>query len=408
MRYEVPPTAGLPLRLTDLWRRGAVSFAAALSEVLGVPDPQIECSGTACLIIALSALREGSSRRTIIIPAYTCPLVPLAIAHCGLKVRLCDNAPGHFDFDMNRLQALCDSDTLAVVPTHLAGRVADVKAAKRCADNVGAWVVEDAAQALGATSDGISVGMLGDIGFFSLAVGKGLSLFEGGVLVARDAQMRAALRRVADRMIQSDLPREILRSVQLLGYGALYRPRLLAWVYGSPLRRALAHGDWVAAAADQCSGDIPLHRIGAWRQLVGAQALTRLRTFQSELATRAASRVEQLKSIDGVSVLGDWLGAVGTWPLLVVWFESPLVRHAILTSLWPAGVGVGVLFARPLTDYAFLRSIVPSDSVPRACDFAARTITISNSAWLDNARFERIVRGIRQLDAGDRPHAEAC
>ena len=397
MHYEVPPTAGLPLRLADLWHRSAVHFGTALSEFLGVPDPQIECSGTACLIIALRALRECCSRRTVIIPAYTCPLVPLAIAHCGLKVRLCDTAPGHFDFDMNRLQALCDHDTLAVVPTHLAGRVADVKAAKRCADRVGAWVIEDAAQALGAKADGASVGMEGDIGFFSLAVGKGLSLFEGGVLIARDTQMRAALRRVAARQIKSDLPMEILRSVQLLGYGALYRPRVLRWVYGAPLRRALARDDWVAAAADQYASDIPLHRIGSWRQAVGVQALTRLQTFQSDLMTRAAGRVEQLQRIEGVSVLGDGLGAQGTWPLLVVRFESPVVRHAVLTTLWPLGVGVGVLFAHPLTDYGFLRSIVPSDSVPHALDFAARTVSISNSEWLDDVRFERIVRSIQQL-----------
>lgn len=399
MRYEVPPTAGLPIRLNDLWRRGAVSFAAALSDFLGVSSPQIECSGTACLIIALTTLRDASARRTVIIPAFTCPLVPLAIAHCGLKVQLCDTAPGHFDFDMERLQALCDHDTLAVVPTHLAGRVANVKAAKHCADNVGAWVVEDAAQALGATSDGISVGVQGDIGFFSLAVGKGLSLFEGGVLIARDAQMRLALRRVADRMIHVDLAQEILRSFQLLGYGALYRPRLLAWVYGSPLRRALARGDWAVAAADDCSRDIPLHRVGTWRQSVGAQALCRLRTFQSELTNRAASRVEQLKSIEGVSVLGDGLGAEGTWPVLVVRFESQFVCRAVLTALWPAGVGVSILFARPLPGYAFLRSIVTPASVPRAWEFAARTITISNSVWLDKARFARIVREIRQLSA---------
>src|SRR5438876_5309395 len=195
---EVPPTAGLPLSWRD-FLPAPRSFESALAELLSVPEVQVECSGTAALIIALTALRTLSSRRHVVVPAYSCPLVVLAIAHCGLQTVACDVQRNGFDFCHEQLEALCDDDTLAVLPTHLGGRVADVATATDIARGAGAWVIEDAAQALGATS----IGMHGDIVFYSLAAGKGLTLYEGGVLVARDEGLRRLLRETTERIAPS-------------------------------------------------------------------------------------------------------------------------------------------------------------------------------------------------------------
>src|SRR5438094_1325984 len=127
-----------------------------------------------------------SVRRTVVIPAYTCPLVALAVARAGMRVRLCDTAPDRFDLDPGALHAVCDDDTLCIVPTHLGGAVANLEPVLDVAVRRDAYVIEDAAQALGATWRGRPVGTIGDAGFYSLARGKGLTLFEGGVLVARE------------------------------------------------------------------------------------------------------------------------------------------------------------------------------------------------------------------------------
>lgn len=65
------------------------------------------------------------------LPACTRPLVAAAILRAGLTPRLCDTRPGHFDFDPGQLADCCDADTLAIVSTHLAGRVADMALARR-------------------------------------------------------------------------------------------------------------------------------------------------------------------------------------------------------------------------------------------------------------------------------------
>lgn len=152
---------------------------------------------------------------------------------------------------------LADARTLAILPTHLGGRIADVERACEVARGAGAWVIEDAAQALGARVGNSSVGLRGDIGFFSLAAGKGLSLHEGGLLVSRDDELRAALAEHAAEQVRFSLRWELLRSVQLLGLAACYRPSLLSLVYGNPLRSALQRGDLEDAVGDIFPLDIP-------------------------------------------------------------------------------------------------------------------------------------------------------
>jgi dTDP-4-amino-4,6-dideoxygalactose transaminase len=387
---EAPPTAGLPPRWADLWPSGAVSLGARAAQYLGIDDVQVECSGTAALVVALSALKRLSARKVVIVPAYTCPLVAIAVAHCGLTLRLCDLAPDGIDMDPNVLASLCDADTLAIVPTHIGGRVADVDTALINARRVGAWVIEDAAQAFGAQRSGIAVGTQGDIGFFSLAVGKGLTTYEGGLLIARDAEMRSALRRCHDEMIPASGVWEFKRCVQLLGYYALYGPRGLVLAYGLPRRRALRASDPVAAVGEDFSLSIPLHRLGAWRQSVGARALPRLREFLGDGASRARTRSARLRAIAGVEVIGDAGDAQGVWPFFLLRMPSEAVRDVVLDRLWSSGLGVSRLFIHALPDYDYLQSIVAPADVPNARAFAARTLTISNSAWLDDVGFAKV------------------
>ena len=104
---EIPPTAGLPLHWRDLLPPWPGEFAQGLADFLRVPALGVECSGTASLIVILETLRRLSGRKTVVIPAYTCPLVVLAAAHCGLQVRLCDVLPGSIDLDPEALARLC-------------------------------------------------------------------------------------------------------------------------------------------------------------------------------------------------------------------------------------------------------------------------------------------------------------
>jgi len=386
MPIEIPPTAGLPPRWADWWPWGA---RAALLPA-GIATGQLECSGTASLIVALQALHHLSARREVIIPAYTCPLVALAIAHCGLVVRLCDLQRDSIDFDPAMLQALCNADTLAIVPTHLGGRVADVGASLAQAKRVGAFVIEDAAQAWGARSQGQPVGLQGDIGFFSMAVGKGITLYEGGLLVTRDEEMRPRLRASQRENVRRGWAREIQRIVQLLGYTALYRPAALGLSYGLAHRRALREGDWVRAVGDDFDADIPRHRVSALRRRVGERSALRWPAYALALRRQALRRVDELERLPGVYVLKDRSGDEGAWPFLWLALPSEAIRDAVLADLQDEPWGVTRLYVHALPDYAYLAAMLGPADVPNARGLAARSLTLSNSLWFDDDLFDRV------------------
>lgn len=388
--YEVPPTAGLPPSIRDLFTSGG-DLADMASRIMGLPSPQIECSGTASLVVALSALKNISTRSEVIIPAYTCPLVPIAVAHCGLQVRLCDLASDSFDFDMRQLASLTNENTLAILPTHLGGRVADVAAVKKLADPFGITVIEDAAQALGA-----DVGKHGDITFYSLAVGKGLSTFEGGLMTTNKSDLRQLLLKTSQDIIPSDLPFELRRCVELTGYTFFYNPAGLHYVYGQPRRKALRTNRPEEAIGDVFELDIPLHSVSKWRQQVGASAMKRLPEFIEKTTQQALTRANRLDAISGIKVILDKNDAQGVWPFQMVLMPDRATRDKALKTLWPSPLGVTRLFMHALPDYAYLEKIVPATSAPNARDFANRMLTLSNSLWLDDNRFEKICQTLQR------------
>lgn len=400
-RISAPPTAGLALRWSDLRPWGDARLDRALAAWLGVDDVLLECSGTSALMLALRTLRQlAPDRYEVVVPAYTCPLVALAVAQCGLQLRLCDLSPDALDMDSSALHALLSHRTLAVVPTHLGGRVADVASVLRCAQAYGAYVIEDAAQALGASVQGRSLGLQGDIALFSLAVGKGLSTYEGGVLLARDPALMAALRAQHQQSIRPHLGWELRRSLELLGYAAAFRPALLDRVYGAPLRRSLARGDWVEAAGDDFDHFIPQHSLGAWRQRVGVRALARLRTHWAHAHQQAQQRIAQLRALPGLEVLGDTAPqAQGIWPVILLRLPSAAQRDALMRAHWASGWGLSLPFTHILPDYARYAPVLGDavhDPVPQARDWAQRLLAISNSAWLNDALFAQLLDALKQ------------
>jgi len=66
------------------------------------------------------------------------------------------------------------------------------------------------------------------------------------------------------------------------------------------------------------------------------------------------------------------------------------MRETALRTLWTSGLGVTRLFIHALPDYDYLRDVVGPADVPNARDLAARSLSITNSPWLQEAEFERI------------------
>jgi dTDP-4-amino-4,6-dideoxygalactose transaminase len=117
----------------------------------------------------------------------------------------------------------------------------------------------------------------------------------------------------------------------------------------------------------------------------------RLTDFQRDLARQAARRLPELTRIPGIKILTDAPEGSGTWPIFIVVLPNEKVRDQVLDELWGAGLGVSRMFAYALPDYEYLRPWVGEQTVPNAKQLASCSMTISNSPWLDDASFERIL-----------------
>jgi dTDP-4-amino-4,6-dideoxygalactose transaminase len=393
---ETPPTAGLPPRFADLFGGRAEPFDRAVAAFVGASSALIASSGTAAMVVAFTALARRSARRTVIIPGYTCPLVPLAAVHAGLRVVACDTLPGSFELDLDHLARLADDDTLCVVPTHYGGVLTDVARVAAVLSQAAphAAIMEDAAQAFGARWRGQSVGLAGDIGVFSFSAGKGLTLFEGGALVCRDPALMAGIRAVAEELLPPRPRSELPRIAALVGYHLAYNPAGLRLVYGRPRRRWLARGDDIRAAGDDVE-EISLHRVGRWRQAVGARALRRLPAHLEETRRIFAQIGARLADVPGLDLHEPAPGAEPSATFRFVTFADAARCRACLDRLWSSPLGVTKLFVRAIGDYPNMAPLLAPSPTPNARDLAARTLTVSTSPYQQESERAAVLTAIR-------------
>lgn len=152
-------------------------------------------NGTAALSLALSALGVGPGDE-VIVPALSFIATGLAPVHQMAVPIFADIDPVTFNIDPDDVERRITPRTKAIIPVHLHGAPADIDRIMDIAGRHDLTVVEDAAQAPGATHRGRPVGGIGDVGTFSLQVTKNIpTCGEGGLLVTRDAALAEAVRR---------------------------------------------------------------------------------------------------------------------------------------------------------------------------------------------------------------------
>ncbi len=395
---EAPPTGGLPLCLSDLLGRAdSHSLNRAIIEVTGAPDVLVTCSGTAALVIVFAYLKRVSRRRKVIISGYTCPLVALAALDVGLKVVPCDTAPGGFELDPDHLATLVDDDTLCVVPTHYGGALTDVARIRKIVTNLssGTFVVEDAAQAFGATWKNASVGFAGDVGIFSFAVGKGLTIYEGGCVVSQNSEVLSGIRKVSDEIVFRDSLLEALRKIELVGHYLLYNPLGIALTYGAPRRFWLQRNDITRASDDYFTSDIPLHKVSPWRMSVGARASRRLSSHLGRVRETFEQLGAHLRGLPGLELHEPKQGSQPNCTFRFLTFASEAQCRGALDVLWPSPFGVSKPYIYPIVDHPSLAGKLAASETPNASDLAARTIALTTSPFLQEASRDTLVEMLR-------------
>lgn len=310
-------------------------------------------SGTAALVLAFQANGLGSGDEVITTP-FTFVATLNAILACGAKARFVDIGD---DFNMNPklLEAALTERTRAVLPVHLYGLPADMGNLMPVASAHGLTVLEDAAQAIGASVDGIPVGSFGT-GCFSLYATKNVTTGEGGVITTNSE--------------------EVARSARLLrNQGMVNRYEYEAVGFN--------------------------HRMTDMQAVLGIRQLENLASINDARRENARILTEALDGIEGLLIPGVPLGRTHVFHQYTVRVteESRVTRNELAEELNAAGVGSGVYYPRPVFDYDVFRDHpgVIAEPVPNARRAAGQVLSLPVHPSLTASELEQVIAAVRRV-----------
>ncbi len=274
-------------------------------------------SGTAGIYVALKAL-EIEPFTEVIVGAVTDPggMMPIPLLNCIPVVA--DTAPDSYNTGPDQVRALISPLTSAIVIAHIGGEPADVEGIVAVAREHGVPVIEDCAQAHGATLHGRPVGTFGDIAVFSTMFGKHhCSGGQGGLVYTRDERLYWAIRRASDRGKPFGLPAGATNYTASLNFNlndlaaAIGRVQLRKLPEIVQRRRAVV--------AELARGIEGLQTVSIPTPLPGAEPsywFLRMRFYAERATCDKATFCEALRA-EGLSVTTDYRAAL---PHTMDWF----------------------------------------------------------------------------------------
>ena len=398
-RLVAPAAAPLPVRtaLPSVLpsARDDRGLAKLLGKRLGVQNPFFVSSGRAALAVLLRALQQGSDRREVVLPAYTCFSVPSAVARVGLVIRLCDVDPKTLDLDLNALVQLDLGKALCIVPSGLYGMPGDLSALEQIARDSRTFLVDDAAQCLGATKEGRPCGTFGDAGFYSLGRGKGITTMGGGILVTR----------------RDDLARRIEQEVSRL-------PRPAAWnvgaavgsslVYAAMLRPSrywlLDHVPFLELGASHFEPDFPIAQLSAYQRRLARRLLPLLDSYNRIRREHADQLRAGIEGVEGIEVPRPLEGANPVYLRFPILTRDESHRARLLRGFREAGIVASPSYPTSIGDIPGIATYLAPDQepCPGARSIATRILTLPTHPWVTTRDIEQMVAVTR---SGVRPYA---
>lgn len=162
----------------------AKEFEVAFAERMNAKHCQLVSSGTAALTVALAAAGIGAGDE-VIMPTFTFVASFESIMAIGAVPVLVD-IDDTLTLDPAAVEAAITPKTRCVMPVHMSGSMADLKALKTICDTHDLILLEDACQAIGGSFDGKPLGSYGDLGCFSFDFVKTITCGEGGGIITNN------------------------------------------------------------------------------------------------------------------------------------------------------------------------------------------------------------------------------
>lgn len=324
-----------------------VSFEEEFAAYVGVDSCVGVASGLDALRLILLALEPGAGDE-VIVPAHTFAATFEAVVQAGAVPVPVDVGEADYQIDVEAVEAAVTARTIAVMPVHLYGQLADMRRLGDLCRRRGLALVEDACQAHGAVRDGLRAGAGGTAAAFSFYVTKNLgAMGDAGAVTSDDAG--------------------IVETVRLLrehGQLTKYEHRLPGYTA----------------------------RLDTMQAIVLLRKLPLLDGWNEERRRLAASYVDALAGVGDLRVPPVPAGSDPVWHLFVV---RTAALEELQDFLGDRGIGTGRHYPQPPhRSEAFAHLGYPPGSFPVAEALAAELLSLPIYPGLGRGRFDAVVGAV--------------
>jgi perosamine synthetase len=391
-RLVAPTGAPLPMRrILPAVLRGSREHRGleeVLRESLGIRNVFFVSSGRAAFAILLKAIQQCSARREVVIPAYTCFSVPSAVARTGLVIRLCDVDPKTLDLDVNALARIDLSRALCIVPSGLYGMPGDLIGLEEIARSFGTFLVDDAAQCLGAKRGERPCGSFGDAGFYSLGRGKGITTMGGGILLTHREDLARSIEREIGKL-RRPTAWEVFAAVgSSLVYSGMLRPSRYWIVNRIP---------FLELGVSRFEPDFPIAKLSAYQRRL-AMALLPLGDSYNQIRREHADQLQAgIEGVEGIEIPRPVEGASPVYLRFPILTRDETHRSHLLGRLRAAEISASISYPTSIEDIPGIRQYLAANQepCPGARSIATRVLTLPTHPGVTPRDIERMVTIIR-------------
>ena len=321
------------------------------------------------LLIALRALDVGPGDEVITTP-MTFAATANAILHLDATPRFVDVEAATGLIDPAAVRAAIGPKTVGILPVHLYGQLADMRALRSIADSKGLFLVEDSAHGVEIERDGVRPGDLSEAAVFSFYATKNLTCGDGGAVVTRDASTADRLRRLRNHGVSKAATERHGSLYQHWDLAELGYKANLTDLDAALLRPQIAHLDEKRALRER----VALRYEGHLRE--------RIADLRSGLPN--GHRVPWLVERRGRS----------SHHLFTI-HARPGERDALLSKLGASGIGTAVNYrAIHRLTYLAERLGIPRGALPVAEEMGDRTLSLPMYPTLGVEEQDRVVEAV--------------
>ena len=196
--------------------------------------------GRVALFAALKALgiKPGDE---VILPGFTCVVVPNAISYLGAKPVYADIDPATYNIDPRRISENITGRTRAIIAQHTFGIPAEMTEIRELAGNHGLYVIEDSCHAVGSRYKGREVGTFGDAAFFSSQWSKPVTTGFGGWVKINNPELKEKMDEIYSTFSNPSLKDDMSLRLQYFLHAVLLKPSLF-WFAQDTYRTLTKYG----------------------------------------------------------------------------------------------------------------------------------------------------------------------